>query len=286
MLVLSILLAGLISVSEDSTQHDIDASDAEIAQLCKHYVAYFETDLKIRYLKDWSQRNFPDLQKWFDNKEEIPNRKQIREDLSIKIDTLSFRGQDDISLYSAEVTDRKFLNLDICIVYPPDRHSRPYKLGVVGAGPNLAVHFFNLSGFSERIRFQDDNDTYKSYDDELDLTVHRYLDGSGFTLVHFVWSEVYYSLVDFPLKNDRRIEEFVADWIQLTRYDGHPLGFKLLSSEYGFVDGDLVGTCRTEELESESARKVYKEWKFEIFEFSFFNRKKPKLELVTISADE
>ena len=284
MTILWILLSGLPFYAPENHQ---EVSDPKIAELCRFHVIYFEIGTNIRYYKDYMERNPADRKTLLLDETDESDRIRIFDDVIAKFETLSTKGLDHLGQYGVEQSGEKFLKLDVCHVYSPTFPAHPYKLGSIKVRGSDGILFVRFSGFSERIHFEDDSSEFRSYNDDLDFTVIEHLDGSGFTLFWYI--EIVYTMNDFSLDDRSRIDDFVADWIQLTRYSGRPGDFKLISNEFDLIDGALVGNCRTAEPDrssTENSSVAVKEWSYKISGFQLFNREKPSLELVSQTTSE
>jgi len=190
------------------------------AELCKYYVAYFESETEIKY--------FNRLKGVDDLESEV-----ILGDLmKLELITDNYR----IARYP-----NKFLDFEIYLVYPNSPHAKPYKLGI-----DAQLKFFKFGGFVEDTHLQGDTSSFLKFNDELDL--------SGLNLFQ---------------ENRKTVDQFIADWIQLTRYDGAPNFFKLISNNFKIIDRNILGECKTVEYqgsvyESEMSFAVYKIWQYEL----------------------
>ena len=273
----------LTSFLSDTEEIDKSAAYSEIAALCKYHVIYCEIGTNISYYKNWLERNPPNKQEWRYKQSNDSHRTRMFNDALERFEKLSSGGLDQVNLYTVEKPTRRFLDMEVYVVYPPSENALPYKMGIFRYGTEDDVMFVSLSGFNERIHFKDDVAPYKSYNDELDITVVEYDSESKFALV-WAYDALSTALDDFSTENPAEFDEFVNDWIQLTRYGGRPLDFKLLSNEFELISGELIGKCRTAELDhrtSQQTRVIIKEWSYNIYKFELFERKKPLLELVS-----
>ncbi|MXZ75571.1 MAG: hypothetical protein F4207_11085 [Gemmatimonadetes bacterium] len=259
-------LAGMVITVNAQDQNPTETGMAEIGVF---YVAYFETWSKLRY---YTGR----VDNTTDSKNELwwnadTDRDPLIEDMLSRLKFLSIRKLANISGYKSERLPRRFLGLDVFLVYPPSRDSNPYKLGIRESffSDNDGLlqidgffRFSRLNGFELGIHLPGDTTEFVSYNDPLE-----------------------YVRLDQVLTHNRSsIDEFVTDWIQLSQYKGHPRDFKLILNEYELIDDTLVGQCETVELDMESGQDalyLHKVWTYEISSSDI-----PKLENISLrSAD-
>ena len=278
----------LTSFLFDTQETENSAAYSEIAALCKYHVIYFEIGTNISYFENWLERNPPNKQEWEYKQSNESFRTRLSNDARERFERLSTGGLDQVNLYTVEKPNRRFFDMEVYVVYPPSENAIPYKMGIFRYRSEMYVLFVRFSGFTERIHFKDDVAPYKSYNDELDITVVEYDSDSKFALV-WAYDALSTALDDFSTGNPAEFDEFVKDWIQLTRYSGRPGDFKLLSNEFDLIDGALVGNCRTAELDRSSNQDssvAVKEWSYKISGFQLFNREKPSLKLVSQTTSE
>ncbi len=253
-------------------ESDQSKDEGRYAELCRYYVAYFEYETAILKLRNWFKRDESVNAKEKHNNNIQEDRPGSINEALTKLESLSFPTLDRIKDYRCELQQRKFIGIDVYMAYPPDSpESYPYKLGIIARdyGPafeelDLGKHFafLKLNGFEERIHSPDDTTAYVSYNDQLQ----------------------YPKLEHVPKQSRESVDEFVADWIQLTQYKGHPRDFRLLSNEYELTDDTLVGRCETEELDMGTGHDtmyLHKEWTYEIG-----NRDSPKLRTVSVRSTD
>ena len=249
MVLLWCFLSGMVMTA---SAQDQKPDEAGMAEICIYYVAYFETWSKIRYYSgriDYTTDSEKELW-WHDDTDRAP----LIEDVLSRLKLLSIRKLANFSGYKSERLPRRFLGLDVFLVYPPSLESHPYKVGIRESvfkdkEELLQIdgffRFSKLNGFEERFHFPDYTTEFVSYNDPLE----------------------YVRLDQVPTQSRSSIDEFVTDWIQLTKYKGHPLDFKLLLNEYELTDDTLVGRCETVELDMGSDQDtmyLHKEWTYEI----------------------
>ncbi len=246
-----------------------EPDEAGMGEICVYYVAYFETWSKIRYYTGRIDDTTDSVNElwWHDDTDQAP----LIEEMLSRLKFLSIRQLSNFSGYRSERLPRRFLGLDIFLVYPPSLESDPYKLGIRESvfkdkDGLLQIEglfqFSRLNGFQERIHFPDDTTEFKSYNDSLE----------------------YVRLDHISTQSRSSIDEFVTDWIQLTKYKGRPRDFRLLSNEYELTDSTLVGRCETIELDMGSDQHtmyLHKEWTYEIS-----SSVSPKLKTVSVRSTD
>lgn len=243
------ILLGMVLTFDEQIEK---RNDDVLAMIGKNYVAYFEIWSKTEYYKNWLDK-IPEseTEQWWHSD---TDRAAWIGDMIDRIELLSIPKMADKTDYKSEKLPRKLLYFDVYLIYPPNSVSAPYKLGIMESNfrdPEGRLdldglfRFFRFNGFSDIIRFPDDSSQSESYNESLDFL----------RLNH---------LTEY---NSYSIDEFVADWIQLIQYEGHPRDFELLSNEYKLTEDRLAGRCRTLELDRRPGQNpvsVQREWTYEI----------------------
>lgn len=225
-----LLSTGLLFYSIEDKQ---SPSETEKAQLCRFYVANFNLEQQLNYVRQRllalsTESNQEGLHPHVVFNKSGPD---VHPGDPKHINLFTFR------VYKYQ---RKFLDYDVFLIYPSTTHALPYKLGL-----DDEYNFVRLWGFYASSHTTGDSTAFHYFDDGLS-----------------------FNSTDLPIGNETAMSEFVYDWIQLTQFYDSPWFFKLRSNEYTLIDEDVLGSCTTVEKRSSfisrDTRVVYRDWKYKI----------------------
>ena len=225
-----LLSTGLLFFSVEDKQ---SPSETEKAQLCRFYVANFNFEQQLNYVK---QRLLALSTR---SNQEGPHPHVVFNEFESEFYHIDPKH---INLFNFRVYkyQRRFLDYDVFLIYPSTTHALPYKLGL-----DDQFNFVRLWGFYARSYTAGDSTVYHYFDDGLS-----------------------FNSTDLPISNETAMSEFVYDWIQLTQFYDSPWFFKMRSNEYTLIDEDVLGSCTTVETRysfiSRDTRVVYRDWKYKI----------------------